>query len=116
MTKYVKNHEAYIKNCLNQNECGTALLNYHHLQILNLQHERLIHLIVTGLVTILLMVSFSLLITNYSFLKMLLTLILMTLDCFYLYHYYFLENSVQRWYKIENQLIQQIDQIGTNSF
>ena len=62
------------------------------------QHERLIHLIVTvfvGLATILFF-GIGLLTDNIFFL--ILALITLILFAFYILHYYFLENSVQKLY------------------
>ncbi len=62
------------------------------------QHERLIHLIVTvfvGLGTILFF-GIGLLTDNLFFL--ILALITLILFAFYIFHYYFLENSVQKLY------------------
>ncbi len=62
------------------------------------QHERLIHLIVTvfvGLATILFF-GIGLLTDNIFFLV--LALITLILFAFYILHYYFLENSVQKLY------------------
>ena len=62
------------------------------------QHERLIHLIVTvfvGLATILFF-GIGLLTDNLFFLV--LALITLILFAFYILHYYFLENSVQKLY------------------
>ena len=70
------------------------------LQIKLFQHERLIHLIVTvfvGIVSILIF-GFALILEN-TYL-MILFLILLCLFIPYIFHYYYLENGVQKLYKI----------------
>ena len=62
------------------------------------QHERLIHLIVTCLVAIsaVLFTFMGLLLNNY--LLLIISIILFILFTFYILHYYFLENSIQKLY------------------
>ena len=62
------------------------------------QHERLIHLIVTCLVAIsaILFTFMGLLLNNY--LLLIISIILFILFTFYIIHYYFLENSIQKMY------------------
>ena len=62
------------------------------------QHERLIHLIVTCLVAIsaILFTFMGLLLNNYVLL--IVSIILFILFTFYILHYYFLENSIQKMY------------------
>ena len=62
------------------------------------QHERLIHLIVTCLVAIsaILFTFMGLLLNNY--LLLIVSIILFILFTFYIIHYYFLENSIQKMY------------------
>ena len=62
------------------------------------QHERLIHLIVTCLVAIsaILFTFMGLLLNNY--LLLIVSIILFILFTFYILHYYFLENSIQKLY------------------
>ena len=68
------------------------------------QHERLIHLIVTMFFTLFaIMFTFISFYTNiiYSYI---ITLILYVFVVFYVLHYYYLENSVQKLYKIFDKL------------
>ena len=62
------------------------------------QHERLIHLLVTILVAIssILFTFMGLLLNNY--LLLIISIILFILFTFYIIHYYFLENSIQKMY------------------
>ena len=64
------------------------------------QHERLIHLIVTMTFAIMTVLSFAVLVTNYSIQILLLSLLFLVLVSPYIAHYYFLENSVQKLYRL----------------
>ncbi len=62
------------------------------------QHERLIHLIVTVFVGISTIIFFGLGLIIENILLLILSLITLILFSFYIFHYYFLENSVQKLY------------------
>lgn len=64
------------------------------------QHERLIHLIVTMTFAIMTVISFFMLVTAYSLASLLLSLLFLGLVIPYIYHYYFLENSTQKLYRL----------------
>ena len=64
------------------------------------QHERLVHLIVTMTFAVMTVLSFFMLVTNYSLPALLLSLLFLGLVIPYIYHYYFLENSTQKLYKL----------------
>lgn len=115
MTNYVKNHTKYILSEMQDNKITEKLLDYHRLQIQNIQHERLIHLIVLCLFTILLMGSLTLFFIIMSIPALSLALIFLIVEIFYIRHYYLLENTVQHWYRLENDMIQYLKHIGTNT-
>lgn len=64
------------------------------------QHERLIHLIVTMTFAIMTVISFFMLVQSGSLTALLLSLLFLALVIPYIYHYYFLENSVQELYRL----------------
>lgn len=64
------------------------------------QHERLIHLIVTMTFAIMTVISFFMLVQSGSITSLLLSLLFLALVIPYIYHYYFLENSVQELYRL----------------
>ena len=64
------------------------------------QHERLIHLIVTMTFAIMTVISFFMLVTAYSLAALLLSLLFLGLVIPYIAHYYFLENSTQKLYRL----------------
>jgi len=114
MTKYVKNHTKYILNQLKEGNITEDILNYHRLQIENVQHERLIHLIVLFIFVVLLIASVVLFFYMESLETLCLTALFLIVEGFYVAHYYLLENTVQRWYKIENYMISKLKGMGTN--
>ncbi len=64
------------------------------------QHERLVHLIVTMTFALMTVISFFMLVTAYSLPALLLSLLFLGLVIPYIYHYYFLENSTQKLYRL----------------
>ncbi len=70
------------------------------------QHERLVHLIVTMTFAIMTVISFYMLVTKYSLPALLLSLLFLALVIPYIYHYYFLENSTQKLYKLYYEALQ----------
>jgi hypothetical protein len=103
----MKRHERYVKEMLEKNlsrEALLALLAYHDKQIQWMQHERLIHLIVMLFVCLFFLLSFGFTIVNLSLPYIILSALLMVLSVAYIIHYYRLENGVQRWYLLSNQI------------
>jgi hypothetical protein len=105
-----KYQKIIIQKLTQQNESDKLhkLLEYHNQQIIFLQNERLIHLLVTlafgifGLVSILTTIIFKkneLLLLDFLFLILLIP---------YIFHYRKLENTVQKWYEIENEIYQKL--------
>jgi Ca2+/Na+ antiporter len=78
----------------------------HLQQLAFFQHERLMHLIVTMTVAILTLISMGITLLSTNLGTMLLTVLLLVLLLPYLYHYYLLENGVQKMYT-QYDLIQQ---------
>lgn len=107
MEKYLKRHEAFIRRQLASPGAGTdwpGLARFHRTQIGYLQHERLIHLLVTlffGLCALLLFLFFLL---HPQAVATTLILLVLALLIPYVVHYFRLENGVQRWYHLANEL------------
>lgn len=116
MTNYIKRHEKYILDAVEQNERIDELLDYHNHQIRWLQHERLVHLFVLIMTGLSLMLSLIGLLLSANLYIILLFIILCVLTFAYIIHYYYLENAVQRWYRISNMLQQKLTGIGTNLY
>lgn len=87
-----------------------ALLALHRQMIQWMQHERLIHLLVTGLVSLLVLFSLALaLFLAGNWLVLLLFAVSAMLLVAYLLHYFYLENTIQRWYRYGYELMRQSD-------
>ncbi|MDO4274285.1 MAG: hypothetical protein Q4D16_11485 [Eubacteriales bacterium] len=102
---YCRDHEKYIEVRLAAGEEPEKLLEWHEKKLGWLQHERLIHLMVTILTTIAFI--FSAVLAVYlegNTAALFLALILFVLLAAYLAHYFRLENRVQHWYRIAEQL------------
>jgi hypothetical protein len=107
MEAYLKRHEAFVRGQLASNGDGTdwaGLARFHRAQIEYVQHERLVHLLVTlffGLCTLL---TLLFLVLHPQVPMGVLLLLLLVLLVPYLAHYYRLENGVQRWYHLANEI------------
>lgn len=102
MKRYCREHEAMIATAPATGE----VLERHMEMLRRLQHERLIHLIVLVLTCVaeLFAVDLALLHPERAPLSAVAVLGLAILLGFYFYHYFFLENTVQRWYRIADDL------------
>lgn len=80
------------------------LIEYHLQKIAFYQHERFIHLIVTCLFAILSLITFLYTIDHFSIPFFLLTVLFIALLIPYIFHYYTLENNVQKMYDQYDEL------------
>ena len=106
MRHFCKEHESLVSS-----ECPSQdLLDYHLEKLKWLQHERLIHLIVLFLtvITFLLMLLLTVLWEEGATYLFAVDAILAVLLIFYFVHYFFLENTVQRWYVIAMSMISEL--------
>ncbi len=82
------------------------LRELHEKKLAWLMHERLIHLIVLLITVILTLFSLALLmfLPETAPASLVMFLIVFVLLIFYVRHYFFLENTVQRWYMTDEEL------------
>lgn len=111
MKKYISEYMSELKKFLD-NELAKAdqetkdkVLHELEVKILYFQHERLIHLIVTVLFAILEIISVLAFFMVGNFFPLILAALLLVLLVPYIFHYFFLENSVQELYKLRDKLI-----------
>ena len=112
--KYLQDHESLIKSQLADSKTGfdwLALQNYHRTQIQFFQHERLIHLLVTLTFALASLIVFGLTLFFPSLVLALLTVILLIMLIFYIRHYFILENTVQRWYFLDQEISKRISKV-----
>jgi hypothetical protein len=106
MKKYCRQHEALVKASIDGDRVTPELLDLHREKIGILQHERFVHLLVTVMVVIveLFVVDLVLLHAELGVGAAVVMLGLAVLLGFYFAHYFFLENTVQRWYALEDEM------------
>jgi cell division protein FtsW (lipid II flippase) len=76
----------------------------HEVMIARMQHERLIHLIVTLFIALFALLSVGFAVLTHWIFSFALSLVLLGLVSVYLVHYFRLENGVQRWYHLSDEL------------
>ena len=106
MKRFCREHEARVTAAVEAGEATEELLEEHLRMITWLQHERLVHLIVTVMVVLceLFTLDLVLLHPELGIVPAVIMLGLAVLLGFYFFHYFFLENTVQRWYRIAEEL------------
>ncbi len=109
MKKYLDYHEKYVIREISENRITVGLSERHRRRIEWLQHERISHLITTIIVIFSFLISCVIIIASNTILSFLLWLILIIMTLAYIFHYYFLENTVQRWYKIADEIDNKIE-------
>ena len=100
MTEYLKNYiDQITKRLAECTELSDAddILAEHKDKIAFMQHERIVHFLVTMMFAVIVSIDNGLLIV-------LVTMIIILL-VFYIKHYYFLENTVQKMYRIYDDIL-----------
>lgn len=109
---YMQAYEKFLRQTLEAPDCDYAAMRKEILvQIGFMQHERLIHFLVTMLFSLLFIIAFCLFLFQPSVGTMLLAALLLALLIPYIGHYYFLENTVQKMYILYNQCAAKADGI-----
>ena len=110
MKRFCREHEGSIEKSLADGAVTTALLETHLEKIRWLQHERLVHLIVLVMTVIAELLAVYLALTHPETdpAAACVVLVLAILLGFYFYHYFFLENAVQRWYRLAEQMMDEL--------
>jgi hypothetical protein len=103
--KSCQNHELYLREKLAAGESPQQLYQWHLQKLAWLQHERLIHLLVTIATGLLLLFTVGMgCYTHWCLEVWPFLLIFFSLLAAYLWHYYRLENRVLHWYKLAEWL------------
>ncbi len=96
-----RRYENDLAQRLESGEDPSRLLNRHLERLRWLQHERLVHFLVTSLTAVCSILLFMLFVSSSQTPGVLALLLLMVvLTGCYLFHYFRLENAVQHWYHI----------------
>lgn len=110
--QYCREHNAYVEERLDARTNLEELLAYHGRKIRWLQHERLVHLLVTIWTSLIVLFLFHLELTGISnLLVVVLLLVFLVLLGFYLFHYFRLENMVQHWYKVYDRIRRELESV-----
>lgn len=106
MKKYSREYEATVRAAVSEGKATDEMIEEHREKIAWVQHERLVHLIVTMMCVIceLFIICLVLLHPELGILPVIIMLVFAILLAFYFYHYFFLENTVQRWYMLVDEM------------
>ena len=113
MKRYLREHEEFVKGRIGASDSSgelNILKEYHLIRIKFMQHERLIHLLVTlafGLFMFILLLAAPSAGWHGAAIPAILILILVV---YYIFHYYLLENGVQRWYLLTDEIDRLIEE------
>jgi len=115
MTDYLKAYIAQAEEQLlkcNTPEDAEKLLNEHKDKIAFMQHERIVHFLVTMMFALILAVFIGIELITENLLLNVLIIIIIILLVFYIKHYYFLENTVQYMYIIYDNIKKKLDELS----
>ncbi len=114
MTEYLKAYIAQIEkqllNCSTY-EDAEHLFKEHKDKIAFMQHERIVHFLVTMMFALVLAIFIGVELITENLLLSVLIIIIIVLLAFYIKHYYFLENTVQYMYVIYDNIIDKLDEL-----
>ena len=110
MRKYLTEYLIYIEKRLEscQSDELEAILREHLDKIQFMQHERLIHFLVTMLFAFIFFMSMGIFIMSENISLVLLMILILGLIVPYIRHYYFLENNVQKMYYIYDEILKKM--------
>lgn len=111
LKKYLTDYRKYLRKTLDSSEeiDYRELLKQHESHICFFRHERMIHLIVLFLISLVMIGSITAAVILKSFSVTLLAILLICLEVPYITHYYFLENQVQRLYLDFDEIFSRIN-------
>ncbi len=106
MRKYLSDYMAWLEALLESSDpIDYAELEERHLTMTQfMQHERLIHFLVTMLFTICFFIVLAVYLTAEMIMMLPLMILILALLIPYIAHYYFMENSVQKLYFLYDQI------------
>jgi len=108
MTEYLTNYMKYVQQRMDSctdSKLLEEILAEHKDKIAFMQHERIVHFLVTMLFGLVLTIFMSVLMFTVNLPVLLLVTIILVLLAFYIKHYYFLENTVQKMYRVYDDIL-----------
>ena len=109
MTEYLTNYLKYVQERLEKCTDSAELdeIMAEHLdKIAFMQHERIVHFLVTMLFALILTVFIAVLVFTTNIPVLILVTMILVLLMFYIKHYYFLENIVQKMYRVYDGILE----------
>lgn len=118
MKKYFSEYINSLIKLLESNSADTEYLMQIKKELLIkiefMQHERLVHLLVTMLFAVVMFLTLIIFFQSELFAFLAITLLCLILLIFYIAHYFFLENGVQQLYRLYDKLCLKISSDKTN--
>lgn len=103
MKKYITEYVEYVEN--NKEKADKEFIEKHLIKINFFQNERLIHLIVTVTAVLLNILAFIIGISTENIISIIMGYMIMCFTIPYIYHYFLLENCVQKMYRQYDEMI-----------
>ena len=103
MKKYIIDYLEYVEK--NKEKADKKFIEEHLIKINFFQHERLIHLIVTVTYGLIDMLSFLIGVASKNIIPIIIGYMAMCFLIPYIYHYFLLENGVQKMYREYDEMI-----------
>jgi hypothetical protein len=113
--RFMREHEALVKKqllCEGDKKALQCCKANHARMIEYMQHERLIHLLVTLSFGLFLLLSVVLAFMKPAVPVLILNGLFFIMLAAYVAHYFFLENSVQRWYQLMDEIEKRVETSG----
>lgn len=111
MTRYLKSYIASIEKRLKEASNLAELeeiMREHKDKIAFMQHERIVHFLVTMMFALILTIFMALIVVITNITALVLVTLIIVLLGFYIKHYYFLENTVQYMYVIYDNILEKM--------
>ena len=105
LTKYMETVAARLSQCSDEKELAEIMAE-HKDKIAFMQHERIVHFLVTMLFALVLTIFMAVTIFRSNIPALILVTIILVLLMFYIKHYYFLENTVQKMYRVYDSILE----------
>lgn len=104
LKEYMKTVQQKLESCRNSEEIE-EIFSEHKDKIAFMQHERIVHFLVTMMFAIVFAVFMTAMLLTENLMMLVLVTIIIVLLGFYIKHYYFLENTVQKMYKVYDEIL-----------
>ena len=111
LTAYMKSTEERLGKCSTLAE-WQKLFDEHKDKIAFMQHERIVHFLVTMMFALILTILICTLLFTQNLAVLVLVTIMVVLIAFYIKHYYFLENTVQKMYKVYDAMLAKKEELS----